>query len=272
MGNNVDIEPDFPELNDAERSFYEWQMWIGDLGEAGQRRLKGASVLVSRCGGVGGTAAMYLAAAGVGRLVLAHGGNLRPSDPHRQVLMPHAGIGQPRIDAAVRRLRDLNPHIRIEGIPENISETNAPSLVKGVDLVLDAAPLFEERLLMNREAIRQRKPMIECAMYDLEGRVTTIIPGLTPCLACLYATVPPAWKRQFPVLGAVAGTIGCLGAMEAIKVITGIGTPLLGRMLICDLRNMAFRTINIARNSQCPVCNTVEDRAGTPKTSPRIPL
>jgi molybdopterin-synthase adenylyltransferase len=252
----MDQGPEVPQLDDAERAFYEWQMWIGDVGEAGQRRLKAASVLVSRCGGVGGAAALYLAAAGVGKLVLAHAGDLRPSDPHRQVLMPHDGIGRPRIDAAVRRLREVNPHILVEGVPENITEANARALVERVDLVLDAAPLFEERLRMNREAVRQHKPMIECAMYELEGRVTTIIPGRTPCLACLHPTAPPAWKRQFPVLGAVAGAIGCLGAVEAIKVITGIGEPLLGRLLICDLRRMAFCTVRIARNPQCPVCGT----------------
>jgi molybdopterin/thiamine biosynthesis adenylyltransferase len=107
---------------------------------------------------------------------------------------------------------------------------------------------------MNREAVRQGKPLVECAMYDLEAQLTTIIPGRTPCLSCLYPDDPPAWKREFPVFGAVAGTIGCLAAMEAIKVLGGFGQPLSGQLLTCDLRDMTFRKRTIERNAECPVC------------------
>jgi len=179
------------------------------LGEAGQRRLKNASVLVSRVGGVGGAAAMQLAAAGVGRIVIAHAGTMKPSDVHRQTLLRADCIGLSRVECAAARLREMNPLVTIEAVDENVSETNAERLVRAVDLIIDAAPLFEERQLLNREAVRQRKPMVECAMHELEGHVTTILPGRTPCLACLYPGVPPDWRREFPVLGAVAGTIGC---------------------------------------------------------------
>jgi molybdopterin/thiamine biosynthesis adenylyltransferase len=241
-------------LTDAERAIYEWQLWVPDFGEAGQERLKGASVLVSRCGGVGGMAAYELAAAGVGRLVLAHAGNLRPSDLNRQLLMSHAGLGQPRVEQAAQRLRELNPHLEIVPIAENIIEANAASLVSQVDLVLGCAPLFAERLLLNREAVRQQKPLVDCAMYNLEVQLTTVIPGHTPCLACLYPSEPPAWKRQFPVFGAVAGVVGCLGAMEAIKLLAGLGEPLMGQMLIGDLRDMTFRKVRIQGDPKCPVC------------------
>ena len=244
-------------LNDDERRTYEWQMWTPDFGEAGQQKLKNASVLVSRVGGVGGLAAYELAAAGIGRLVLAHGGELRPSDLNRQLLMTHAWLGKPRAECAAVRLKELNPRLIVEAVAENISESNAARLVGLVDVVIDCAPRFEERLLMNREAFRQRKPLIECAMYDLEAQLTTMIPGRTPCLACRHSDCPTAWKREFPVFGAVAGFIGCLGALEAIKVISGVGEPLLSKLLICDLRAMTFRKISLQRNPQCPVCGVL---------------
>src|SRR5262249_13717907 len=153
-----------------------------------------------------------LAAAGVGRLVLAHAGTLKVSDLNRQLLMAHSELGLPRAEVAAQRLRDFNPHLEIEPVAENVNEANAERLVGCGDLVVDCAPLFAERFLMTREAVRQGRPLVECAMYELEAQLTTIVPGQTPCLACLYPTEPPAWKRQFPVFGAVAGMIACLGA------------------------------------------------------------
>jgi molybdopterin/thiamine biosynthesis adenylyltransferase len=241
-------------LTAAERAAYEWQLSVAGFGEVGQERLKGASVLISRVGGVGGTVAHQLAAAGVGRLVLAHAGNLRPDDLNRQLLMAHSALGKARAEVAAQRLRDFNPHIEIEAVAENINEANAERLVARVDLIVDCAPLFVERFLMNREAVRQRKPLVECAMYQLEAQLTTIVPGRSPCLACLYPAEPPIWKRRFPVFGAVAGVIGCLGAMEAIKVLASLGQPLLGKLLICDLGDMTFRQVNVKRRANCPVC------------------
>jgi len=110
--------------------------------------------------------------------------------------------------------------------------------------------------LMNRETVRQKKPMVECAVYELETHITSIVPGQTPCLACLYPEPPPDWRRKFPVFGAVAGMVGCLGAMEAIKLLSGLGKPLLGRLLTCDLRTMSFRSVRTARKSDCRVCGT----------------
>ena len=107
---------------------------------------------------------------------------------------------------------------------------------------------------MKAEAVAQRKPIVECAMYDLEATITSITPGQTPCLACLTPEPPPAWTRQFPVFGAGAGTVGGRGAMEAIKIIAGFGKPLLGKMVRIDLRDMTFDTFNLARNPNCSVC------------------
>ena len=241
-------------LTNTECQVYEWQMWVAGFGEAGQRRLKGASVFISRCGGVGGAVALELAAAGVGRIILAHAGNLKPSDLNRQILMTHDWLGRLRVDCAAHRLRELNPRLEVVAVAENVSETNVARLVGQADVVADCAPLFEERFLMNREAVRQQKPMVECAMYELEAQITTIIPERTPCLACLCPEPPANWRRQFPVFGAVAGMVGCLGAMEVIKVLTGLGEPLLSRMLTCDLRTMSFRTVKTIRRPDCRVC------------------
>ena len=241
-------------LTPEERATYEWQLWSPGFSEKAQQRLKSASVLVSRVGGVGGTVAYYLAAAGVGRLVLAHAGDLRPSDLNRQLLMTHDHLGRPRVESAARRLRELNPRLKVETIDRNISDDNASGIVTGVDLVVDAAPLFVERYAMNKACVEQRKPMVDAAMYDFDAQLTTIIPGQTPCLACLYPQNPPAWKRQFPVFGAVSGTIGSMAAVEAIKLLGGLHETLAGKLLIADLRTMSFRTVAIARNPACCVC------------------
>jgi len=248
------IMPDHAKLTDEERSTYEWQIAVGSFGTPGQAKLKAASVLISRVGGVGGVVAYELAAAGIGRLVLAHGGNTKPSDLNRQLLMTHANLGRPRVTCAEERLRDLNPRMEITAVGENVSEENAEWLVGQADLIVDCAPLFEERFALNRQAVRQGKPLVECPMYELEAHLTSIRPGQTPCLACLWPEKPPQWTRQFPVFGAVAGTIGCMAAMEAVKLISGLGKPLLGRLLTLDLHDMSSRVFQIARRPDCPVC------------------
>ncbi len=249
------------QLTDEEQSVYEWQMWVSDFGHEGQLRLRNASALITRIGGVGGTVAYQLAAAGVGRLILAHAGNVKPSDLNRQLLMTHDWLGKPRIESAKRRLQELNPRLEIVTIPENASEANAASLVEQADLVIDCAPRFEERLALNGQAVAQKKPMIECAMYDMDATITVLRSPLTPCLACLSPGVPPAWRRQFPVFGAVAGTVGCLAATEAIKLIAGFGEPLYNTLLTIDLRNMQFRRRSLARNPACQVCGHLSPNA-----------
>ena len=243
-----------PELTDVEREVYSWQMTVAGFGEEGQRRLKAATVMVSRVGGVGGLVAYELAAAGVGRLVLAHGGMLKPSDLNRQLLMRHNALGQARIDIAAESLTALNPRLEIVAVPENISEANATELVGRADVVVDCAPLFEERFAMNDACVRLAKPMVECAMYETEAHITSFKPGKTGCLRCLYPEKPDDWQRRFPVIGAVSGTVGCLGAMEAIKIIVGLGEPLFNRLLTCDLRAMSFNSVRLRPSVDCIVC------------------
>ncbi len=244
-------------LTDEERAVYEWQIWVPDFGEKGQEKLKGASVLISRVGGLGGVVAYELAAAGIGKLVLAHAGNVKPSDLNRQLLMTYDGLGKSRVESAARRLKELNPRLEIVPVAENINDENIARLVEQADLVVDCAPLFPERYAMNREAVRQRKPLIECAMYDLECTLTTVLPGKTPCLKCLHPEDPPAWKREFPVFGAVSGAVGCLAAMEAIKILAGFGETLAGQMLTMDLRDMTFRKRAIHKNPACELCGSL---------------
>lgn len=243
-----------PPLTEAEQEAYAWQLDIPGFGVAGQQKLKAATALVSRCGGLGGAVAYHLAAAGIGKLILAHAGNLKPSDLNRQILMTHDWLGKPRVECAARRLRELNPQLEVVAVNANVAAENAAELISPADLVFDCAPLFAERFAMNGECVRQRKPMIEAGVFGLQGQVTTIVPGITPCLACIYPEHPSAWKRRFPVLGAVAALAGAIAATEGIKVLTGIGETLQGTLLYFDAANMTFRRIAIARRAECSVC------------------
>ena len=245
---------DLPELTDIEREVYSWQTTVKGFGEEGQRRLKAATVMISRIGGLGGLVAYELAAAGIGRLVLAHKGDLKPSDLNRQLLMRHDRLGQPRMDIAVESLKALNPRLEIVAVPENVNDDNVVDLVGHADLVVDCAPLFEERFAMNDACVRLAKPMVECSMYEMEAHITSFAPGRSGCLRCLYPEKPDDWQRRFPVIGAVSGTVGCLGAMEVIKIIAGLGEPLFGRLLTLDLRNMSFQEVKIRPDPGCPVC------------------
>jgi len=247
------------ELTAEQAALYEWQIAIPAFGATGQKKLAAASVLVSRVGGLGGLAAYELAAAGIGKLVLYHAGNVRPSDLNRQLLMTHDWIGKPRIESIKRRLWELNPRMEITAIGENINESNAASAVAEADVVVCAAPLFTERFAMNREAIRQKKPFVDCAMYELEAQILSVDPGKTACLRCLYPEEPHGWNRQFPVFGAVSGSIGCLGAMEAIKIIAGFGVPLFGTMLRINMADMTIRRLSVRRNEKCRICGGLQN-------------
>lgn len=233
---------------------YAWQRDVTGFGDEGQARLREATVLVSRVGGVGGTVALYLAAAGVGRLVLAHAGPLRIDDLNRQILMNTAGLSRLRVETAQATLAALNPDVAVETVPANISDANASQIVSRCDLVVSAAPLFSERLAMNAAAISCDVPLVDAAMYDMEARLFVRETDSDPCLACLYPADPPQWKRRFPVLGAVSGTIGSIAAVAAIQVLSGMPRPPAGSLTHLDLSSLALRRIAIARRKDCPVC------------------
>jgi molybdopterin/thiamine biosynthesis adenylyltransferase len=251
------------ELSEEERRIYAWQMDLPGFGEAAQRRLKSASVLISRCGGLGGPAALELAAAGVGRLVLAHAGTVHEADLNRQILQRHDRIGLPRREALIATLRGLNPRCTVEVVEEHASDANADRLVAQADVVIDAAPLFTERFALNDACVRAGKPMVEAAMYQWEAQVTTVLPGTGPCLRCWCPEAPDWWQRRFPVLGAVSGTAGCIAAAEVVKLITGLGKPLIGRMLSLDLGMGSMRSLKIARDPACSVCGPMAAAPGS---------
>ncbi|MEK3901257.1 MULTISPECIES: HesA/MoeB/ThiF family protein [unclassified Paenibacillus] len=225
------------------------------LGEDGQKALKEATVMVAGIGGLGGTAALYLAAAGVGRLILAHEGVIVAPDLNRQILMDSEHLSQERMSTAVARLKQLNPHVEIEGYNSRIEYPAAWPWVEAADIVIDARYDFPERYALNRLCVATDTPMVEAAMYGFEISLTTVIPGLTPCLECLYPELPPQWEPLgFPVLGATSGIAGCLAALEAVKWITGVGTTYAGVMHRFSSLDFACYSVRIARNPNCACC------------------
>lgn len=241
-------------LTDEEKSIYQWQMWTEGVGEEGQLRLKNSTVLISRCGGLGSVVAYELAAAGVGRLVIAHAGNVKHSDLNRQLLMTHDWIGKPRVESIQRRLKELNPRLDVVTCNANMDSDLADKWVPEADICVGAAPLFEERLALNDACVRARKVLVDCAMYDTEATLSTFAAGGKPCLRCLVPTPPEYWKREFPVFGATSGTVACMGAMEVIKSIVGFGESLVNQTLRFDLRNMDFRKFSIQNVELCELC------------------
>lgn len=243
-------------LTPTELERYQRQIMLPGFGEEAQNKLRTSTVLVTGVGGLGGTAALYLAVAGIGRLILVRGGNLRRDDMNRQVLMTEDWVGKPRIEKAKETLAAINPDVEIEAIPEYVTASNVDSLVLQADITLDCAHNFVERDLLNAACVRWQKPMVEAAMNGMEAYLTTIIPGKTPCLSCLFPEKPEWDKRGFGVLGAVSGTLACLTALEAIKVITGLGKPLFSHLLMMDLGTLNFSKLHTYHDRHCPVCGT----------------
>ncbi|MEI8194635.1 MAG: HesA/MoeB/ThiF family protein [Phycisphaerae bacterium] len=243
-----------PHLSPEELQRYAWQLDIPGFGPEAQQRLKASSVLISRVGGIGGAVALSLAAAGVGRVVLAHAGNIELSDLHRQTLMTTAGLGSSRVLSAHRRLRDLNPQVAVEVVAENITSENADRLIPQVDIVVSAAPRFTERLTLNEYALRHGKPLIDCACYELQAQILTVVPAQSACLACLYPELPDAWNRRFPILGAVSSMIGAWGALEVIKLLAPLGKPLTNTLLLLDLGANEIRRVPLTPRAGCRIC------------------
>ena len=162
-----------------------------------------------------------------------------------------------RADCAAETLQRFNPRIKVQAVDANISEANADTLVEQADIVFGCAPLFEERFAMNAACVRQRKPLIDCAMYAMEGRVISVFPGQTPCLNCLYPEVPPHWKRRFPVIGAVSAMVAQIGAIEGIKHLANLDSVARQTMLTIDARTMRLDHIQLApRRESCGTCGS----------------
>ncbi len=248
--------PDLPLLTDLEHLLYERQIQLPEFGTAAQQKMKHATVMISRVGGLGGTVAMLLARAGIGRLVLAHDGVVEHENLNRMPLAFREHLGQPRMQVFADTLHQINPDVELITDDASVSRVNAARLIEPADLIVDAAPLFEERYAMNQEAVRQRKPLVMAAMFGLEGYVSTFHPGKTPCLACVYPEAPDYWNlRVFPVLAASSTLIAAIATMEAVKAITGYGDTLANTLLYCDLENYRFQRLHIQKNPACAVCS-----------------
>ena len=233
---------------------FDRQVRVPGFGPPQQRRLRAATVLVAGVGGVGGATATYLAAAGVGRLVLVHPGPLEVPDLNRQTLMRPDRIGTGRVDCAADTLRAHYPDVEVDAHDCDLADPRLPGLGDAAEVVIDARHNFPERYEINRRCVAAGVPLVVAAMDGTEAQLLLVLPG-SPCLRCVFAEGDPAWEPLgFPVLGAVAGMVGCLAAMEAIKVIAGFGEPSAGTLLYADLADTSFRTLRVARDPACPDC------------------
>jgi adenylyltransferase/sulfurtransferase len=237
-------------LTDSERERYSRQILL--FGEDGQERLKSSKVFIAGAGGLGCPVAAYLAAAGVGNLIIADCDSVDRTNLNRQILHHEQDIGRPKVFSAGEKLRSMNPDIKIELLAVTISDTNASALVSGCDLVVDALDTFTDRYAINRAAIRNRIPYIHGAVSGFDGHMATIIPGETACLECMVPEAPP--RSVFPVVGTTPGLIGVLQANEVIKFITGQGDPLGNRLVIWDGRGAQMTTIHVERDPECRAC------------------
>ena len=241
-------------FTDAEIERYARHLVLREVGGPGQQRLKAASALIIGAGGLGSPAALYLAAAGIGTLILVDPDDVDLSNLQRQILYAEADVGQPKVEAAADRLAALNPHIFIAGAAEAFDAANADRLVEGVDLVLDGTDDFAVRYEVNAACVRHGKPLISGAIGRWTGQVG-VFAG-QPCYRCLVPETPPDAETcvAVGVVGALAGVVGSMMALEAIKLIAAAGEPLLGRLLIYDALSAETRTVRIGADPECPVC------------------
>jgi molybdopterin/thiamine biosynthesis adenylyltransferase len=242
-------------LSERELERYRRQLILEGFGLEKQKRLKDASVLVAGIGGVGGTAAVYLAVSGVGKMIFVHAGSLTLSNMNRQILMRHNWIGLSRVVQAKKTIEEINPDVKVEIYDERLTEDSVWRFLDGVDIALSARPNFHERKVLNEACVKKGIPMIEAAMNGMEGYLFNVIPGETPCLNCVFPEDDPEWEELgFAVLGAVSGLLGCIMSIEAIKILTGYGKPLKSQMLLFNTTDMEFRKLNIHKDDNCRVC------------------
>jgi molybdopterin/thiamine biosynthesis adenylyltransferase len=242
------------QLTHADLERYRRQMMLHGFTADHQRRLRNSSALIAGVGGLGGTAALYLAAAGIGRMILAHAGKLTVSNMNRQILMKNR-VGKNRVVLARETIQEMNPDVRIEIHDERITDKNAGVLLRSAQIALSARPNFEERRILNKACVEKGLPMVEAAMNGMEGYLFNVVPRVASCVHCVYPEDDPSWQELgFPVLGAVSGMLGCMMAIEAIKLLTGYGKPLFSEMLVFNTMDMEFKKVKVPRNESCEVC------------------
>lgn len=245
-------------LSSDELQRYSRHLTLPEFGREGQEKLKNSSVLLVGAGGLGSPAATYLAAAGVGRIGLADFDEVEASNLQRQILYGTSDVGRPKLDAAAERLNDLNPHVEIERHEVRLTSDNALGIIDDYDVVADGTDNFPTRYLVNDACVMTGTPNVYASIFRFEGQVSVFGTEDGPCYRCLYEEPPPPGLvpscAEGGVLGILPGFIGTLQATEVIKLLTGIGEPLIGRLLMTDALNMDFRTVNVPTNPDCPVC------------------
>ncbi|MGE3178127.1 MAG: molybdopterin-synthase adenylyltransferase MoeB [Vicinamibacterales bacterium] len=247
-----------PELSNEEIKRYSRHLIMPEVGVDGQKRLKAGSVLCIGAGGLGSPAAMYLAAAGVGRIGVVDFDVVDYSNLQRQIIHGTPDVGRPKLDSARDRLKALNPHIQIDTYEEALSSENALRLFEPYDIILDGTDNFPTRYLVNDACVILGKPNTYGSIFRFEGQASVFGTKNGPCYRCLYPEPPPPGLvpscAEGGVLGVLPGVIGVIQATEAIKLLTGIGEPLIGRFLLYDAFKMRFRELKVPKDPECPVC------------------
>jgi sulfur-carrier protein adenylyltransferase/sulfurtransferase len=258
MASATDV--DLPTLNAEEIKRYSRHLIMPEVGMDGQRRIKAGSVLCIGAGGLGSPAAMYLAAAGVGRIGIVDFDVVDYSNLQRQLLHTTHDVGRTKLESAKNKINALNPHVQVDTYEEALSSDNAMRLFKGYDVILDGTDNFPTRYLVNDACVLMGIPNAYGSIFRFEGQASVFATKDGPCYRCLYPEPPPPGLvpscAEGGVLGVLPGVIGVIQATESIKLLTGIGQPLIGRFLIYDALNMKFRELKLRKDPDCPVCGT----------------
>lgn len=252
------------EFGPRERERYRRQDEV--LGRGGQERLKAATVFVAGAGGLGSAVLPYLAAAGVGTIRVYDRDVVRLDNLNRQVLFTEADEGKPKALRAGLRVRNLNPHLKIEAVHGRIEPDNARGLIQGSRVVVDALDNFETRFVLNAAAVELGIPLVHGAVLEMSGQVLIVLPRATACLRCVFPPVPA--RPGFPVLGAACGVVGTVQAGAVIRLLAGMPTPDAGRLLFWDGRRGAWDELELKRNPACPVCGGKAGAAGGAEKRP----
>src|SRR5881394_2501357 len=249
-----------PQLTNDEIKRYSRHLILPEVGVEGQRKLKAAKILCIGAGGLGSPVALYLAAAGVGRIGIVDFDVVDFSNLQRQLLHGTSDVGRSKLASAKDRLLELNPHITVETYETTVTSENALDLFRGYDVILDGTDNFPPRYLVNDACVLTGKPNAYGSIFRFEGQASVLGTKEGPCYRCLYPEPPPPGLvpscAEGGVLGVLPGIIGVIQATEAIKLLTGIGEPLIGRFLIYDALKMKFRELKLRRDPDCPVCGT----------------
>ena len=245
-------------LSQEELLRYSRHLLIPDVGYEGQQKLKAASVLIVGTGGLGSPVALYLAAAGVGRLGIVDYDVVDASNLQRQVIHQTSGLGGLKVESARRRMLDLNPYIQVDAYNDILTSQNASDLSAGYDLIVDGTDNFPTRYLINDLCVLTNRPYVYGSIFRFEGQVSVFDARTGPCYRCLFPEPPPPGTvpscAEGGVFGVLPGTIGTLQATEVIKLILGIGEPLTGKLLLYDAMDMSFQTVKLRKNPNCSVC------------------